>query len=58
MPCASSVLLVSDVKICIKANFTPFVVQMAISILNLALECSAAFVTQISVTVGGCQTQA
>jgi len=50
-------LLVSEDKICIKANFAPFVVQMAISILNVALSCSAAFVTPVSVAVGGCQTQ-
>lgn len=41
-------LLVSKIKTYIKANFAPFVVQMAISVLNLALSCNAAFVTPIS----------
>lgn len=41
-------LLVSKIKTYIKANFAPFVVQMAISVLNLALRCNAAFVTPIS----------
>lgn len=50
-------LLVFEVKMFVKGNFAPFV-QRAISVLNLAPSCNAAFMTPISVTEGGCQMQA